>query len=503
MKICPGLRKGALMKRQRRIELTGEILKHFFDDVFKGEVSEFSSCKGLPYGLIYNLVHGRISSISASDYRRIFGQDPPEQEPKRVSGEYFRGMVRLWLFLNEKVTEKDLHREFHAGNRPVKKTDYRIFSGATRTVERRLERSMEQKFLDQGLSPAEIQAWVRELDSSRNGGRVPFATVKPILARLEENLKVHPTRLLNRWIAKYESGELKTISKKIYQRLLELDLKAEEAAARPSRLKFEKLREEVYGSKEGLVLFSEVEEELEFLRTWGRKSPKKYLGRSIGKYRRGILKRVPNWRERMVREDCEKLIREQPLIPLKALPKRYRERAWQHLTATLEAFLVARMLSKDTICLENDVLKPVYHTKTGYESGGYGFVNVQEAARIAGMSEKAFGLLMAEHSDIFKRIGRHEGNWCIPDLYLAEISQREVFPLIKRKYEWLAGNARKIPSTRIQCGAISRRRSHSGQPEAGKPLHSTGGGGVISISGCDQESGQERLRGSTMRRSPS
>jgi hypothetical protein len=73
-----------------------------------------------------------------------------------------------------------------------------------------------------------------------------------------------------------------------------------------------------------------------------------------------------------------------------------------------------------------------------------------------GMSEKAFGLLMAEHSDIFKRIGRYEGKWCIPDLYLAEISQREAFSLVKRKYEWLV----KYPP---ECGAIW---SHSGQPEA-------------------------------------
>ena len=429
------------MKQQRRIELTGGIRKHFFDEVFSGEVAEFSTYKGLPYGLIYNLVHGRISSISAADYRRIFGEDPPEQEPKRVSGEYFRGMARLWLFLNEGATEKDLYREFYGGHRSVKKTDYRIFTGATKTVERRVEREMEQKFLDQGLFPVELQSWIRELDLDRNGGRVPFETVKPILHRLEENLNVPPTRLLNRWIATYESGELKTVSKKIYQRLLELDRKAQEALARPSRLKLEKLREEIYGGKEGFVLFSELEEELEFLKAWARKSPKKYLGRSIGKYRRGILKRVARQRERKIREDCERLIREQPLIPLKALPKRYRQNECKRLMTTLQAVLMARMLSRDRMDLEKEVLKPVYHTKTEYESGGHGFVNVQEAARIVGMSEKGFGLLMAEHSDIFKRIGRYEGNWRIPDLYLAEISQREAFLLIKGKYEWVARKA--------------------------------------------------------------
>lgn len=433
------------MKRQKRIELTGEILRRFFNQVFSGEVSEFCAHKGLPYSLIYNLVHGRISTISAADYRRIFGEDPPEQEPKKVNGTYFRGMVRLWLFLNEEARKKNLYREFYAGKRSVQKTDYRIFSGVTKAVETQLERRMEEKFLDQGLSPAEIQAWVKELDREPDGGRVPFQAVKPVLERLEENLQIHPTRLLNRWIAAYESGDLKTVSKKIYERLLDLDRKAQDTAARPSRLQFEKLREEVYGRKEGFVLFSEVEEELEFLKAWGRRSPKNYLGRSMGKYRRGILKRVATRRVKKIREDCEKLLRGHRAIPLKALPERYRKREWQPLMDTLQAVLLARMLSKDRTLLEKEVLEPVYHTILEYERSGQGFVNVQEAARILGMSEKAFGLLMAGHRDIFRRIGRYEGVWYIPDLYLIEISRREHVSLIKRKYEWLARRALKMP----------------------------------------------------------
>ena len=426
------------MKRQRRIELTGEILKNFFDQIFSGEVAEFCAYKGLPYGLVYNLVHGRIASISAADYRRIFGEDPPEQEPKRVPGEYFRGMVRLWLFLNEEGTEKDLYREFYRGKRLVKKTDYRIFTGATKTVESRLERMMEKKFLDQGLSLEVIQSWIKEIDREGREGRVPFAAVKPVLERLEENLQIHPTRLLNRWISAYESGELKTVSKEIYEKLIDLDGRTQEAAAQPSRLSFEKLREEVYGTKEGFVLFSEIEEELNFLKTWGRKSPKKYLGRSMGKYRRGIVKRVAAWREKKLREDCERLIQVRPAIPVSALPGRYRKREWSRLRETLRAALLARMLSKDRALLEKETLQPVYHTIAEYEHSGRGFVNVQEAARTLDMSDKAFGLLMAGYRDIFRRIGRYEGTWYIPDLYLIEITRREHFPLIKEKYEWLA-----------------------------------------------------------------
>ena len=47
------------------------------DNIFPGKVSELATVKGLSYTLIYNLVHGRIHSLSKSDYRRIFGEEPP------------------------------------------------------------------------------------------------------------------------------------------------------------------------------------------------------------------------------------------------------------------------------------------------------------------------------------------------------------------------------------------------------------------------------------------
>ena len=99
------------MAPQMRIELTPNMIERFHEEIFEGDVSEFSAHRGLSYSLIYNLVHGRINSLSAADYRRIFGEDPPEQETQRVSGEAFRGMVRLWLFLNEHATKKDLYAE--------------------------------------------------------------------------------------------------------------------------------------------------------------------------------------------------------------------------------------------------------------------------------------------------------------------------------------------------------------------------------------------------------
>jgi hypothetical protein len=125
-----------------------------------GEVSGLSAHTGLPYGLIYNLVRGRIHSLSVAEYRRIFGETPPVQKQKRVKGDYFRGMVRLWMFLHQGTRGKDLYREFYLGRRSLKKVDYRIFSGATKTVEGRIERAMELKFLSQGLDRPQIMGWI-------------------------------------------------------------------------------------------------------------------------------------------------------------------------------------------------------------------------------------------------------------------------------------------------------------------------------------------------------
>ena len=235
----------------------------------------------------------------------------------------------------------------------------------------------------------------------------------------------------------------------------------------PSRAKFEKLREEIYGSRKGLVLFSPIEEELEFLKAWGGRSPKKYLGRSIGKYRRSKLKRVASWRVEKIVKACEVLVADKPQIPVSALPARLRMKQWKRLMAALELTIVGRMFSKDKVSFEKQVLTPVYHTKGEYESDGYAFVGVQEAARTLKMSEKAFGLFMAAHSEIFKKIGRYEGKWLIPDRYLTEVSSAKEFPLVRAKYEWLA---KKSVGPRFSgTGVSGRGQIHSPETKRGVP----------------------------------
>ena len=211
---------------QQKVKLNDQILNNLLKRVSIGRVSELSNDMGLPYGLVYNLVHGRIKSLSAENYKLIFGEEPPDQAIKRVDGEYFRGMVRLWLYLNDNVTEAELYREFRR-DKKIKKIDYRIFGGFTKTVDKKLEREMEQKFFAQGFNRAEIRTSIKELGSIGDEDRISYKEIKPILGYLEKNLRVNPTRILNQSSARYEGGELKTVSKKVFNYALKLKKRTE------------------------------------------------------------------------------------------------------------------------------------------------------------------------------------------------------------------------------------------------------------------------------------
>jgi hypothetical protein len=240
---------------QQRVQLNEEILKKILKRISSGRVSEVADEIGLPYDLAYNLVHGRISSLSEENYKLIFGEDPPKQAVNRVNGAYFKEMVQLWLFLNEDVSEADLYWEFYR-NKNVKKVDYRIFGETTQTVEKTIEHAMEQKFIDQGLNRSDIKELIRELKLLEKEKRVLYKDIKPILSFLAETLEINPTRILNQWFVRYEDGELKTVSKKVYDDAVELKIRTKRALHSGSKYKVEKIREDIYGKKKGYTLFS-------------------------------------------------------------------------------------------------------------------------------------------------------------------------------------------------------------------------------------------------------
>jgi hypothetical protein len=423
---------------QSRVVLTKEMLDDFFSRVFKGNVPELSANKGLTYDLVYNLVHGRIRSLSVADYRAIFGVDPPRHAQKRVNARYFRGMVRLWLFLNKRDTEADLYREFNKG-REFKKIDYRVFAGdKVRTVEARLERWMEQKFLSRGFGREDIENGIAEMKSGRYEERIPYVNLKPLLEYLGK-LGVSATKVLNQWAARYESGELRNVPKGVYDRVLRVKTKAEKVAGTGSRYEVEKLKEEIYGRRKGLVLFSEVEDELKLLREYGRKSLKKYLGRSIRNYQKGLLKRISEKRAGRIKKDFEALLKQNPPIVLLSIPAKHQAKVIGNLLAVLCLRIVKKLTEDRDESFETAVLQPSPQLLAEKEkTEARGFTPVNDVPGVLGMSHEGFDRLLASRSDLFKRIGKYGGKWFFADRYLEELLQKEEFAFVRAKYERLA-----------------------------------------------------------------
>jgi hypothetical protein len=419
-----------------RVVLTDPLWKHLIEDIMGDSVAELAGRTGLPYLLIYNIVHKRIKSVSARHYRIIFGEAPPVQKHVKIDGTLFREMVDLWLFLNDDITKADLYREFY-GSRHTKKVDYRIFSGHTLSIDPELVRFLERKFSDSGIDPETMHYWTREFAKRDRDAPVAYERVRPLLIFLNDALGVHPTAILNQWFQRYESGDLKHVSRRVYDKVLTLKKSAEKALATGSRLKVEKLKEEIYGRKPGYTLYAEVAEELRFLQKYARRSPKKYLGRSTSMYTKGQVKRLASWRADKIKADCQAFIRQKPHYALRLLPFSIRKTLIDAVINILKTRLADLLSREEGIAFEKQILRPEYASDE-YKKQIYGFTQFEAAGKTLGMKKKAFDLMVARNCEIFRKIGTYSRRWYLSDLYLKELTKKQYFDLISVKYEWLS-----------------------------------------------------------------
>jgi hypothetical protein len=411
---------------QSRVELDADMLSRFSENIYQGNLSKLVHERGLPYSLVYNLAHGRIRSLSRRDYRIIFGEDPPGQAVQRVDGVLFRGS-----------TKADLYRKLFAG-KPFKKVDYRIFTGEVRTVDARLEELMKENFLNQGLEWAEVREWIEELDQVDEGKRVSYSSIKPVLEYLERHLEVSSSRVLNQCAYRYESGELKTVPKEVYDCALRLKTRTGKALRSGSRFQLEKLKEDIYGKRKRLTLYAHIREEVRFLRKYGGKTPGRYLGRSASKYEKLHLKRVASWRAEKIREDTLGLIKERPEIPVMSLPSVYRRMYFAGLLSAVRRMAGMRMMEEKDRSLEEEVLTPSFTKTEALPGERDNRVRVDQSAQFLGMSKKAFDLMVGANSHIFRKVAIYDGGWYLPGRYLQELGAKKDFALVRAKYKLLA-----------------------------------------------------------------
>ena len=403
-------------------------------------VSAIAKRAGLPYMDVYNVVHGRTKTISPRHYRMLFGEPPPHRQPEKMNGRKFRRLARLWLFLNDNLTASDLYREYY-GIKHTRKTDYRLFSGKTIMVDVGLTSFMEQKFADNGIYGQQLDEWLDELDALPRNNRVRYDRIKPILQYLQDHLSIHPTTVLNQTVTRYETGDLKSVSRETYTRALSFKHKAERVISTRDDKAIVKLRESITGGKAGYILYLDIREELHFLHVHGKKSYRQYLGRSVWTYEAGRTKRIANWRAHKIRADCGQFIHAHPDIPLSVLPP-FWGRWWAYrLVGILLSRLTQRLSEQDGMAFEKRILSPVY-SRTEYTRQAHGFTRFDMAPRILGMRPKAFDLMVARHCDIFRIVGTYDNRWYLSDLYLKELSKKAYFNLISAKYELLARQPR-------------------------------------------------------------
>lgn len=423
-------------KNADRVVLTEDILRQLFSTVYKQSVPDLVKRTGLPYSLLYNIVHRRVKSITAREYRIIFSQDPPAQDIDKVDGAFFRRMAQLWLYLHEETTQKDLYREL-VDHGTSGKIDYRIFNGRTKTVPSKLEERLKKKFAAEGVDEFTLRQWIAEHQRLDHNGRIGYARIRPILLFLHKHLGIHPTSILNQLFERYESGELKTVSRRIFDKARNLKDQVEKMHQAQSRPVLEKLKEQVYGKKPGYTLFSEVEEELEFLRKFAGKKPTAYLGRGPNIYKKENARRIASWRARRISKDCADFIRLHARLAVRSLPSKYQVSLMCRLLQVLSARTADLLGRSEGLVLEKRILAPAY-ARNEYKNVVHGFTQFDQAPSALGMNKKAFDLMVSSNCEIFREVGRYAERWYLSDLYLKELPRKPHFDLITKKYEWLA-----------------------------------------------------------------
>lgn len=423
-------------KRPIRIKLTEKIHRQLIEQIYQGSVSELAKRARLPYQLVYNIVHRRVHSISARHYRMLFGQSPPRQNVFKVDATYFREMADLWLYLMGTVTRSDLYQELHS-ERIFKKADCRIFSGRIASIDPILEERMQARFISNGLTPAMIRQWIEEYKDTDHLDRIPYAQIRPALIFLRDTIDVNPTFILNQLFSRYESGDLKSVSYKVFRRVMDLEKRVVSVLEKGTQQDLVRLKEAVYGGKHGYTLYSEIEEELKFLKTYAGIGPKRFLGRSSYIYETGKARRIASHRAAKINSACRKLIEQLPNLPVHALPTSYRSRVVTPLVAVLVLGAAKRLSQKEGLAIEKRILKPTY-ARNEYEKERHGFTQFDRASSILGMKKKAFDLMVAKNCEIFKGIGRYAKRWYLSDLYLKELASKDSFDLITAKYELMA-----------------------------------------------------------------
>ena len=107
----------------------------------------------------------------------------------------------------------------------------------------------------------------------------------------------------------------------------------------------------------------------------------------------------------------------------------------------MQSYAIKRMKEDETGRYEKDILTPNSFVRDAYDSEKYGFTRIDHASVVLGMGKMAFDLMVSAHSELFRTIGIYDDNskkWYLPNLYLKELTMKQGFSLIKKRYTSLS-----------------------------------------------------------------
>ena len=261
---------------EAKVIVTDEVMKVIKDRKGSLTMEQFARRTGVPIMTVRRILrrHRPEESIRirAAYLSRMTGID---YQPYRVEAKTFSRLAKLWGFIYSK-NQIETARYFSV--------DERTINGRVNTVEYRAHREIIEFFENQGVSLQEAIEWTWLTGEER---LIPFATVEPLLKKLQRHLQVGYRCFLKQNISRYKSGPLNRVSGSVYRRLKRIDRETQRLEGQ--NLEFYRAR---LTGRKARYLYEYLKPMLAALEKRTGNKPRHYLGRHQKPYEEGRLKTV-------------------------------------------------------------------------------------------------------------------------------------------------------------------------------------------------------------------
>ena len=98
--------------------------------------------------------------------------------------------------------------------------------------------------------------------------------------------------------------------------------------------------------------------------------------------------------------------------------------------SVLKSLLIMRMIEDESRTYERLIFAPSGGDMEVYRKGKH--ISMDHTPSALGMRRRAFDLMVATHSDIFRRMAIYDGRWHLPRLYVKELKEKQGFSTVSQ-----------------------------------------------------------------------